>query len=91
MTNATRHLSVSLPRGEHANIEEMRAYGETLQKFVCQQEALLPAMTDITRHNEIIDYLQSLADGYNEQLRLFKAAEARRAQRLLIALVRLGP
>jgi hypothetical protein len=89
MGQSLSYLSIGLPRGEYADLEEMRSYGETLQCFVHQQEALLPAMTDVQRHNDIIDYLQSLADGYNEQLRVYKAAELQRQQLLLVTLIRL--
>lgn len=84
MTSATSHLSIRLPRGEYAEFEEMQSYGETLQLFVREQESMLPQMTDVQHHNEIIDYLQTLADGYNEQLRLFKAVEAQRKQMMLV-------
>ena len=51
--------------------------------------AIRPKLIDIRRHNQIIGYLQTLADGYNEQLGLYKDAEAQREQKLLETRVRL--
>ena len=79
---------VQLPRGDSASFEEMRAYGETLQLFVREQEAALDAVEDVQRHNQIVDYLNLLASSYNEQLRVFKLAEKRRQATLLVSLMR---
>ena len=79
---------VQLPRGDSASFEEMRAYGETLQLFVREQEAALDAVEDVQRHNQIVDYLNLLASSYNEQLRVFKIAEKRRQATLMLSLMR---
>ncbi len=79
---------IQLPRGETASFEDMQAYGETLQGFIRDQEAALSDLQDVQRHNEIVDYLNLLANGYNEQLRLFKEAETRRRTQMLLSLMR---
>ena len=81
-------ILIQLPRGDTATFEDMEAYGQTLQAFIRQQEEQLPDERDVTRHNEIVDYLNLLASGYNEQLRLFKEAEARRRSTMLLSLMR---
>jgi hypothetical protein len=87
MTGSTDPISIKLPHGEHASFEEMQAYGSVMQSFICTQEALLEDIEDVRHHNDKIDYLQSLASSYNEQLRLYKAAEARRQRDALSALL----
>jgi hypothetical protein len=81
-------IAVELPNGREATLEQMQIYGRILQNFIREQEAALPQLKDTTRHNQIIDYLRLLADGYNEQLGLYKAAEAQRQQELLVAMIR---
>jgi len=76
--------SVNLPDGGRATFEEMQQYGETLQAFIREQEAKLADIEDPRRHNEIIDYLQMLAEGYNEQLRRFRTAQAQRQNAVVI-------
>ena len=76
--------SVNLPDGGRATFEEMQQYGETLQAFIREQETKLADIEDARRHNEIIDYLQLLADGYNEQLRRFRAAQAQRQKAVVV-------
>ena len=88
MATAPCPLSVQLPNGREATFEEMQSCGQALQNFIHNQEALLPRIKDTRRHNQIIDYLQLLADAYNEQLGRYKAAEARRQQELLVAMIR---
>ena len=88
MTNSANTISVHLPRGEYASFEEMQSYGSVLQSFIRTQEALLEDMEDIQHHNDTIDYLQSLANGYNEQLRVYKEAESRRQREMLSTLIR---
>lgn len=88
MTGSAKPLSIHLPRGEHASFEEMQAYGSTLQSFICTQEALLDDIEDVEHHNDTVDYLQSLANSYNEQLRVYKVAEAKRQRDTLSALLR---
>ncbi len=83
-------LAIRLPDGRVASYEEMREYGQTLQHFIVEQEAVLAQIEDTQRHNEIIDYLNLLAGGYNEQLCAYKAAEAQRQQEMLVILLRLG-
>ncbi|MDX1735047.1 MAG: hypothetical protein R3228_11800 [Halioglobus sp.] len=81
-------MPVRLPNGETATFEQMQSYGETLQRFIREQEAALPSISDVQRHNQIIDYLQLLADAYNQQLRVYKDAESHRQRVLLLSLVR---
>jgi len=81
---------LQLPDGAHADLEEMSTFGRTLQKFIAQQEQLLDEIVDIDHHNEIIDFLNVLADTYNEQLTLFKEAEGERQERLFEAMVTLA-
>ena len=81
-------LVVRLPNGREATFDEMHSYGQIMQDFIRDQEAKLPQVKDTRRHNQIIDYLQTLADGYNEQLCLYKAAEAQRQQELLGIIIR---
>ena len=81
-------ILIQLPKGETATFEDMQAYGETLQAFIREQEEHLPEERDVTRHNEVVDYLNLLANSYNEQLRLFKEAEARRRTTMLLSLMR---
>ena len=81
-------LVVRQPNGGEATYEEMQSYGQIMQGFIRDQEAKLPQVKDTRRHNQIIDYLQTLADGYNEQLGLYKDAEAQREQKLLVTMIR---
>jgi hypothetical protein len=90
MTTSAQQLSVKLPNGAVASFEDMQAYGQTLQHFVLEQEAALPQVTDTTRHNQIVDYLRLLASSYNEQLRLYKAAESQRQREILVIMLRFG-
>jgi len=76
--------TITLPDGRSASYEEMQYYGEILQEFIRDQETKLATIEDVRRHNEIIDYLHLLADGYNEQLRLFRASQAQRENAVVI-------
>ena len=78
---------VQLPNGREATFEDMQRCGNILQDFIRDQEEKLTQVTDTHRHNQIIDYLQTLADGYNEQLQLYKATEKYRKQQQLVALI----
>ncbi len=78
---------IKLPRGDQASFEEMQAYGNALQAFICHQEEKLEHSDKTKDHNSTIDYLHSLADGYNTQLHLFKEAEARRQRGIIKALI----
>jgi hypothetical protein len=90
VTTLSGQMAVNLPNGSEATFEEMQAYGQTLQTFIREQEAALPQVTDTRRHNQIIDYLRLLAEGYNAQLRLFRAAQAQRQKALLVAVIRIA-
>jgi hypothetical protein len=90
MTTSAPQLTINLPDGRVANFEEMQAYGQTLQQFIFEQEAVLPQVTDTTRHNTIVEYLRLLASSYNDQLRLYKAAEAQRQREVLVVMLRFG-
>jgi len=87
MTSYPNSLSITLSRGETASFEEMQAYGSVLQSFICCQETQLEETKDVRRYNDTIDYLQSLANGYNEQLCVYKQMEASRQQKLMTALM----
>ena len=87
MTTYTSPLTIKLPYGEAASFAEMQAYGTVLQSFIYDQEEKLTDIEDAKRHDETIDYLQSLASSYNEQLRVFKQTEARHQRKLMIALM----
>ncbi len=90
MSVSTPQIAIKLPHGEVANFQEMQVYGQTLQRFVREQEAGLAQIEDTQHHDQIIDYLQLLARSYNEQLRLYKAAEAQRQKAILVVLLRIG-
>jgi hypothetical protein len=87
MNAATDVRTIKLPNGQEATFEEMQCYGEILQEFIRGQEARLVHVTDTNRHNQIIDYLQTLADAYNEQLGIFRSVEAQRQGKQLVALI----
>jgi hypothetical protein len=89
MSTSSSSIVFTLPNGREATLEEMQTYRRILQNFIREQEAALPQQKDTVLHNRIIDYLQLLADGYNEQLGLYKAAEAQRQQALLVAMIRI--
>jgi len=88
MTAYANPLSIQLPRGEYASFAEMQGYGSVLQTFICSQEALLEDIEDVKHHNDTVDYLQSLANSYNEQLRIYKESESQRQRNMLSALMR---
>lgn len=90
MATSTPLLAINLPHGEIASFEEMQAYGQTLQQFILEQEAALTQVTDTHWHNQVVDYLRLLASAYNEQLRHYKAAEARRQREVLFVMLRVG-
>ena len=66
---------LQIPDGRFADLEEMLAFGTTLQDFVKQQEALLPEITSEPRHDQIVDFLNELGECYNEQLGIFSNTE----------------
>lgn len=88
MTTSAAPQAIKLPDGSKATVQEMHDYGKVLQAFIRDQEGKLAQVEDTLRHNEIIDYLQTLADAYNEQLAIYKAAEIQRQQALLVAMTR---
>jgi hypothetical protein len=79
--------TVNLPNGAEATFEDMQSYGRTLQAFIREQEKALRDIQDTRRHNQVIDFLHMLSDGYNEQLKSYNAAQARRQQALLVAIM----
>ena len=90
MTTSAPQIAIQLPDGRMASFEEMQAYGQTLQQFIFEQGAVLPQVTDTTRDNNVVEYLRLLASSYNEQLRLYKAAEAQRQREILVITLRFG-
>ena len=90
MTISADPISVNLPRGEHATFEEMQCYGSVLQTFISDQEAKLPDIRDLKKHNDTVDYLHSLANSYNEQLRVYKETESQRQRTLMAALMQVS-
>jgi hypothetical protein len=87
MSIALNRNSIVIPHGQEASFEEMQACGNILQTFIRDQEALLPSIANDNRHNEVVDYLLSLANGYNEQLRIFKQVEKEHQRQLIAALM----
>ena len=88
MTKLAGPSTIKLPNGRKASFDEMQRHGQVLQEFIREQEENLARITNDRRHNQIIDYLQTLADGYNEQLGLYQAAEAQRKQKQLVDMIR---
>jgi len=84
---ATSSNSIRLPDGREASFEEMQAYGSVLQSFIQEQEAQLPAISDARHHNDTIDYLQSLANAYNEQLHVYRDTQAQQHTSMMVALL----
>ena len=80
---------LQIPDGRCPDREEMSVFGETLKHFVVQQENALDDVTSLSLHNQIVDFLNVLADAYNEQLVRFNEAEQLRQQQLLAALSRI--
>ena len=80
--------AIKLPNGREATRDDMQNYGHVLQSFIRAQEEKLEQVTNSHHHNQIIDYLQILADGYNKELRLFQCAEAQRHQMQLENMIR---
>lgn len=78
---------ISIPRGQEASFEEMQSCGNILQTFIRDQELQLQHLDDTKRHNEIIDFLQSLANGYNEELQVFKKKEKENQRQLIVAVM----
>ena len=68
--------------------DEMPDYGQIMQNFINDQEEQLPHAIDSSRHNQIIDYLQKLAEGYSYELCLYRSAEPRRQHEMLVAMTR---
>jgi len=56
---------------------------------VHQQEQALDDVASLTLHNQIVDFLNVLADAYNEQLVIFREAEQLRQQELVATLTHL--
>ena len=81
--------TLEIPDGRHASLEQMQTFGTTLQRFVRAQEASLARVDDPHRHNQIVDYLELLADAYNTQLKVFRETEAARHQTLAAMLLAL--
>ena len=84
------HPVTWVPDGRIASAQEMHDYGKTLQAFVKEQEALLPTLSDMKEHNDRADYLNLLADAYNEQLRVYRETDAARRQTLVMGLLQMA-
>jgi len=82
MTMQSDGVALEIPDGRSASAEDMRRYGQALQQFVRNTEARLPAVADATEHNRMVDYLHTLADEYNRQLRIFREIEQQRVDHL---------
>ena len=87
METSDYQLKLELPRGETATFDEMQRYGSAIQNFVQETEAKLPDVENINEYNEIVDYLNMLADSYNQQLRAYKAAEKERLRLCMMNLL----
>jgi hypothetical protein len=79
--------TVSPPSGQTAFYDDRYSHGRVLQAFIREQELLLPAVVDTKLHNETIDYLRSLANSYNEQLRIYTFKEALQRSALTVAVI----
>ena len=88
MTVLKSSQTIRMPHGAKASFVEMQSYGSVLQGFITEQESKLDNIKDTKQHNEIIDYLQSLANSFNEQLHLYQAKEARQQRELMHELMR---
>lgn len=88
MTVLTSSQTIKMPHGAKASFAEMQSYGSVLQRFITEQESKLDNIKDTKQHNETIDYLQSLANSFNEQLQLYQAKEARQQRELMHELMR---
>ena len=88
MTVPTSPQTIRMPDGANASFAQMQSYGNVLQGFISEQESKLDDITDIKRHNEIVDYLQSLANSFNEQLHVYKAKDAEEQRELMRELMR---
>lgn len=82
MTEFSSTSTLSMPDGSSATFEEMETFGKTLQRFICETESGLPKIRDDRKHDRIVDYLNLLADSYNEQLKRFRIAERKRHERI---------
>jgi hypothetical protein len=72
MANTFNAPPLQIPDGRYACLEDMEAFGQTLQTLVREQEAELAPNSYTARHNQIVDYLNVLAASCNEQLAIFK-------------------
>ena len=81
--------AVAIPDGRTATPDEMRSCSRRLQQYVRETEARLTEITDAREHDRIVDFLRSVANAYNMQLRIFRAAdeERRNTARLLMAVL----
>lgn len=79
---------LQIPDGRHADRDEMDAFGETLRKFVWHQESVLDDIASTAYHNEVVDFLNVLANAYNDQLKVFHQAEHERHLRWLDEMTR---
>jgi hypothetical protein len=83
--------AIHLPDGRVASETEMREVGSLLQLYVRNTEKGLPDIADSAEHDRIIDFLRLLAKRFNDELRLFRAAEEeRRDQREMLLARRLA-
>ena len=88
MTVLTSPKTIRMPHAATASFAEMRSYGSVLQGFISEQESKLDDIKDTKQHNEIVDYLQSLANSFNQQLHLYQAKEAHQQRELMHELMR---
>ena len=89
METSDYQLKLELPRGETASFEEMQRYGQAIQAFVQETESTLHSIENPKQYNEIVDYLNLLADSYNAQLRAYKIAEKERLRLYMMNLMML--
>lgn len=82
MAHAFNAPPLQIPDGRYAGLRDMEEFGNTLQRFIQEQEATLDQVCDDARHNEIVDFMEVLALSYNEQLAIFKKMEIQRRQQL---------
>ena len=88
MAVPTSPKTIRMPHGAEASFAEMKSYGNVLQTFITEQEANLDDIEDARNHDAIVEYLQSLANSYNEQLHIYKAKEAHQQRKVMYELMR---
>ena len=88
MAVPTSPPTIRMPDGAKASFAQMQSYASVLQGFITEQESKLDDIKDIKQHNEIVDYLQTLANSFNQQLHVYKAKDAQQQREMMRELMR---